>query len=444
MLTEHEIRLPLALALAMGLAQWQVWLWLWRGRVSVTWARGITVAGTVVAVSWAAWSGLDDAAQWDLRIYHEAGREILAGVRPYSTEFFEDLGAFNPPPALPFYVALASVSEAVATTVWAIVNAGLLLSLVPLTAWGLMPPSKDNPELESGSDERSWLGPLAVAVTLSASSCLTVQAGQWSALVASAIVAALVLRERGRPGLAGFLLALATIKVQMMALMLPLVLRRKDLRLVLAMGLAFVGVSLVYLPPTDLVPSALRLAEVLRDHAGPGRMNDYTLQSVNSDTLVGIRYTLSCLGLEDRSLIERIDLACFAMAAIGLFWADRRGLRSRSTLVSLACLASSITIYHRTYDLVLLAIPLTCSIVHAMRNDPVGRRRTGWAILSVVLLLAMNAPSGLGEIAETLQRSLGPWSEGPIRILVRPWATWLVLGAIIGLGWLSRDEASSR
>ena len=92
---------------AAGLALISIILLVVRGRVPDRLLWIATTGGaiaSVVRLVYLHWSGVLGV---DYRIFYEAGRDVLAGVSPYSPSRFASHPFLNPPSTFPFFAVIA-------------------------------------------------------------------------------------------------------------------------------------------------------------------------------------------------------------------------------------------------------------------------------------------------------------------------------------------------
>ena len=106
----------------------------------------------------------------------------------------------------------------------------------------------------------------------------------------------------------------------------------------------------------------------------------------------------------------------------------------RGAAISLTALYSIIFFYHRSYDLLILALPVAFAAIEAGREPEM----TAWGALALLAMFVN--PSGMRAIAEWSFALGCGWGQ-VVRAIVLPITTWLILGALAGL-WSSVRRAS--
>src|SRR5262249_9669429 len=90
-----------------------------------------------------------------------------------------------------------------------------------------------------------------------------------------------------------------------------------------------------------------------------GKVNDYSFDNPYDHMIIGFDRTLYCLGLRDRSVIGLAQGAILVGIGLWLLWLALRPQGfPRRALCSIVALYAMIFLYHRTYDMTILALPL--------------------------------------------------------------------------------------
>ena len=366
----------------------------------------------------------------DFRIFRIAGRIVLEGGNPYamSANVF-----INPPTALPLCVGFAAMPDWVGHA-WLAFNFFGGLALVPL-AWLAL----------GGRREGRWLPEAFVLAILAAvigfSDAAVVQnnLGQISTFTALAILGSLALLATGRRLAGGLGLAVATMKV---ATMLPFCLVAIDRKKIDFRCLAGIALGVVVLccsaTRPDLLPS--RLADNLRRIGAQGeigRINDQSFSGPVNWAIIGFQHAYYRLGIVDRRLLVVMEGLTLAALGVPLAWAAWRRVLARPALLALLGLYATIFLYHRTYDLVLLALPLTYATGLARRGPTRARGPAAASGMAMVIALYLRM-EGLRVMNQ------GHEAQGWVaRSFLASPATWLVLVALALLAraaWCTRGE----
>jgi hypothetical protein len=187
------------------------------------------------------------------------------------------------------------------------------------------------------------------------------------------------------------------------------------------------GLSVVAAPPARwpaLLQSNLRQ---IKASAEPGKVNDYGFEQYISSDIMAFDHLLYRSGLRDRELIAALHLGAVAGLLAACVVVGKRGSVAAASIVATGAM---LVLYHRTYDSVLLALPLACGASIALSSS--GRRRLT-AIASVALLLAvMDQPrSALSGLTRwSLEHGTVGWL---VQAVVLPYATWSILAALVCL-----------
>jgi hypothetical protein len=386
---------------------------LFRIRVRSGWAW--TVAGVgIAAFFFRTW--LEPPEGWDLRYFWISGRDVLDGIDPYRHLF-----CVNPPTAFPLFALLGLLSFPGALLLWTVLGLLGTCALVVLSrrvlaseageVWDFPPPV---------------VGVLTAAVALSVPSGYAIAAGQLSLLTAVVLLLAVWARNRARPVQAGLWLAVGTVKVQTMLPFLLLFGRRQDRRAWVSLAVGCLGFYLLASPPAELFTRLQECLHNITTLASPGRVNDYS-QSTGADQ-IGLNRALHFVGVHDRGIAQALALGLVLLLGA---WVGRRCLGRRAwpaaPAIALVGLYAALFLYHRLYDLVLLALPLAyaCGRARGAR----GAARLWYAgsalCLLAVLYVRLEAVKALSEAAMAPGAHLGWWGA-----LVVPCATWLLLLAL--------------
>ncbi len=391
------------------------------------WAYALAGLGLLAYLAWiAAVLFVLPTGNMDFAVFYRAGREAAEGRDPYL--FGGEMVFLSPPPALGAFRMIAALPYRWVGAAWSVVSAALTLALVPLANHLIAADSKDDPTAPPAppGDLRALL---TAALVNSNASIWGHRSGQLCALTAFMILVALWGRLRGRPGLAGVALAFAAFKPATVLPFLVVFLRRSDWRTWLALALVSIGLTFAAGPPRTwqaLVTNDLRQ---IAASGGPGKINDYDYPRAISADILAFNHLAHRVGLRDRGLISGLQSGAVGLLSLGLVLVRDR--RPFVAVASLAAVGSMLVLYHRMYDAVILALPLAYGSALAVRAT--GRRRV-CAVLAVVGLLGV-----IDQPREALM-VLTQWSlkQGVMGRLaqgvVLPYATWLLLLAMLALG----------
>ncbi len=365
----------------------------------------------------------------DFAVFLRAGREAAAGQDPYS---YAGADVFlNPLPALGVFRIAAQIPAVVLGTLWTMITAVLAAALVPLANRILIEGKQTDDPAAPGSLPGDIASLLSAAILNSNASIWGHRLGQLSVLMALALMLAVWARQRGRPALAGLALAVAACKPATLLPFLVLFLRKRDRAAWISMTAVLLGLSLVAAPPArwpGLLQSNLRQ---IKASSEPGKVNDYGFEQGISSDIIAFDHLFYRLGMRDRELIAHAHLAAVAGLLAVCVAVARRG--SPAATASIVAVGAMLVLYHRTYDSVLLALPLACGASIALSSS--GSRRLT-AVASVALLLAVvdqprSALSGLTRW--TLGHGAVGWL---VQAVVLPYATWSILASLVCLASL--------
>jgi hypothetical protein len=423
-----------------------------RIKPAVVWTLAVITGALALGVLYSVLHSmtLDYRAGIDYRIFRAIGADVWAGADPYADDRFFEHPFLNPPSSLPLFAAFDLLPLRAGFLVWGALNLLGCAALVPLARPALAAQERldgalvgricnpsgriANPSHEQGP-EPPWLPPEIVVVALSCAlvasdaTLIVMVLGQMSVLAAVALVAALAAQARGRPTAAGVLLALATVKVATMLPFLLLFLRRADWRAWAALAVTTLALCLAAVPPAELPGRLATLLERSRQLQAPGQVNDYSFEGTQSENILGFEHALYRLGLRDGTTIR---LAQYAAVLLLGAWVARqvlgRGRLPRAAACSLVALYSTVFLYHRAYDTVILALPLVYSAGRArLANGPA---RWLFAGCAVAILLVLNLNVTLLRSLTHLSLEWGGWGR-VVQAVVLPYATWLILLAML-------------
>jgi hypothetical protein len=245
--------------------------------------------------------------------------------------------------------------------------------------------------------------------------------------------------------LAGTALALATIKVATMLPFLLLFLRRGDRWTWASMAAVVLGLCLLGSPVQDLPRRMREEVQNIARYRMPGELDDYSFQSPVHHCIVAVNRWLYCLGLRDRTLIQVLQLVLLLAIAGWLGWefygrsaAPPGAQLPTAACEAMVCLLASIFLYHRLYDMVVLALPLLYCVEQSRTRT--GWRRWGFALCVIGILAVLNLPRGkpLSDLAN--------WSHGAgtlgwaVQAIVLPYSVWVVFFVMAMIKFGSRAE----
>jgi hypothetical protein len=399
---------------------------LFRLSVRSGWAWAVTAAGVACFFLRTA---LEPPAGGDLHYFWISGRDILAGIDPY-----RHVTCVNPPTAFPLLALLALLPFPQMLVLWTAVTLAGTCALVVLSRRALASEAGEQDPLLAPA-----LGVLTAAVALSVPSGMSVAYGQLSLLTAVVLLLAVWARNRGRPLQAGLWLAIGTAKVQTMLPFLLLFHRRRDLPAWGSLAVCSLGLALLGSPPAELFTRLQECLQNIATLASPGYLNNYPSE-VCFD-VIGFNRALHFLGVHDRGLVQAGALVL--VLALGAWVAWRclgRRAWAAAPATALVALYASLFLYHRLYDMVLLALPLVYVFGRARAQRGVARGWYAGAALALfgVLYVRLETVKALSEAAMVPGADLG-WKGA----LLVPCAVWLLLLTVVclegGERWAQRD-----
>lgn len=382
----------------------------------------------------------DGTAAGDHYAFYVSGRDALAGRNPYlerssqaekaSIKVANDNVALNPPSALPLFMLLTLGPLHQSYLGFVVLNLLLTLILPVLAARALA-----SPESAMGQTMRKNVPLFAAVLLVSWGVFLGVVVGQLYFVVAAGIIAALWAQRADRPYLAGILLAFATIKPNTLMPFLLLFLRRSDWKTWLMLSATTLGLILIGTPPLEVIGRLRFLLERISTYGQPGRINDASFMNPISSTILGIDRLLFCLGFTHRRAVSLTQI--IILVGVGLMLARRilfNGNAERAASISLIAIYSTVFLYHRQGDAVILILPLTYALASfSEKRDPAPR---GLLVFSMLcLLVPLFIPGTVLTKLQTRVASPG-MTAAAIRVLVLPLSNYAIVAGFVSL-WMA-------
>jgi len=380
------------------------------------WAWAVTAAGLATLAIWSC--GIRDAGACDFKVFWRAGADVLAGRDPY-----ENPGCVNPPTAFALYAPLALLPYHAAHILWVVLNVG---GAAVLAAFA-------QSALAGAGDDASWrlpapvLGVLTALVAMSVSVRYGMEVGQVALLTTLALLLAVHAWTRGRAPATGIALALASVKAATMLPFLLLLHRRKDGAAWVVLTAAGFGLFLLANPPGELLARLGACHANIAHLAQPGKMNDYAMGSINAD-LIGIDRALYFSGLTDRTVVRALQLGLTALLGAWVAWrvCGKRKLPPAAACCLVAFYAAMF-LYHRLYDMVILALPLVYATGRARSETGAVRVLYTASVMAIIGLLYLRLETIHAVIsALSSDHPPSPW----LQALVIPHAFWLLSAAM--------------
>jgi Glycosyltransferase family 87 len=375
-------------------------------------------------------------ANSDLKAFLIAGRESIAGRDPYSSG--GEMVALNPPSAQGVFRIAAALPYPIVAGAWSLLNAAMVLVLVPMANQMLAREREEDPDRAPPALPFELVALLSAALVNSNAALRGHRWGQLCALTAFALMAALNSRQLSRPWRAGAWLALAAFKPATALPFLALFLRRVDRRAWVALAGVSIVLTAIAAPPGKW-PALFRNNLTQIGVAGEvGKINDFSYARGISGDMVSFNQMFNRFGLRDRRVIAGLQWmgVIIVLGVVGANW-NRRPFTAAA---SLTAIGSMLVLYHRTYDAVVLALPIAYAA--ALSRSTTGRQRT-WALVSVALLLAaIDQPRE--ALIDLTEWSLTHGIVGRIvQMTVLSMPTWSVTAALFTLWTCVRIDGSS-
>jgi len=410
-----------------------------RGRVGPIWLKPAFALGVLLSAVRLYFLSLSPAWGVDHAIFRRVGIDILDGLNPYAAERFWGHPFLNPPTTLPLFAAFAIPDAGLSLLLWSAINSVIALALVFLAHRVLV--TLDGETIP----EPSWyeLGSLSAVVAISDASTATIQLGQLSLFATLLILCALDAQAKRRPILAGACLGFATMKISTMMPFFILFHSKTDRPTWVALGLTVLFLCMVTGHPERLPAQCRSLVHYISDLSKPSAVNDISYDGPQNESIVGFDHAFFRLGLRGRTA-----LAISQWAAIGLLgtWLAKQVWRETIPMGlsgSLVSLFSVLFLYHRVYDSVIFAFPLTYALGRAKSSHGWPRRLFAASVIAMLVVMYMRRRTllSLTQLAPT-------WGFAGrlIQALILPYATWLTLAGmtLLWLGAQVSHEAPSQ
>ena len=359
----------------------------------------------------------------DLLLFWRAGQDLLHGRSPYSGPILSS------PNSLPLFAAFALVPLTTLGLFWKwfnILGAALLVPLSYILVGGSQSPFPRH------SLTTIQIAGLSGLVVLSNASVGNAGGGQLHVWTALTLLLGLVARMRGFQVLAGVAIALACVKVHTAAVFLLVLTWKRDGRTWVSFVLAIATLTLATTAPPILLDRVGEMLSNVKALSAPGAGNDYSYGAPASSTILGFNHALYRIGLRDRSIIGEIHLALNFILVTWTVWRVRSGRMPQSAQYSLLALVGVAFLYHRLYDAILLALPLTYSAVRYRSSSPQARWLYG-VVGSTISALLFIPEYSLALLTKAQLPSL-------VQAVLLPLPFWLLLTAIAALDCAERIE----
>jgi hypothetical protein len=368
----------------------------------------------------------------DFRSFWTTGALVLQGVDPILGMSERPLPPLNPPTAFPIFAAFALAPWNAAFVAWTAVSATLCVALTPLSRLVI------EGRGESYNLDRPGVALVAAAFVLSNAPRSMLQSGQLAAVVALGLIVALAAQAKGRPFAAGAAFVLGSVKPNTLLPFGLLFLRRRDLATWVAVAVFTAAVCLETGRALDAPRRAREYVAAVQSFNAPGRVNDVTFDGPATPGMVGADYALYRLGFRSARSAAAAQIAALTLIGAAL---ARRVLRRGVELptggdCAQVALYSTVFLYHRTHDFVVLALPLTHAVGRA--RAAAGRARWAFAAAAAAMVGALAHQRKLVEWLEAAVRHRSDPAAWLVQAAVLPHATWLVLLAMFALALAER------
>jgi dolichol-phosphate mannosyltransferase len=390
---------------------------LWGGGLLGTLAFAWVVRGT-------------DWTTGDAEEFWRSGLSAREGRNPYVGSGLlngGDIYVLNPPPAIAGFVLFSLLPMPIYLVVW---------RLLAVLTYGATTFASSF-SLGDEGDARPWRLPVEALVLLSGAVLMsTVIRGAVASMASTYltiafVLGALVCRARGKPVAAGICLALGMTKVTTLLPMLLLFCRKKDLKTWIAFAVVGVVLTFVAIRPANLPAALERNLYNIRQCSAPGGINDWLADPVSNLGLITFDYAVFHLGIRERGVIKAVGWALTGGLGAWIAWLllRRRRLPDAPACAILAAF-SALFMYHRLYDMGILAIPLVYCAGRSLR-EPGGLRWAYRFCAAAILWVFYLRVNQIEKLLPVIQEAglLPRLAEA----LVLPQAVWVTLAALVVL-----------
>jgi Glycosyltransferase family 87 len=366
---------------------------------------------------------------WDFEVYYQTGSAVVRGTDPYASKLSQYL--IN---ALPMFALFALFPFRVSAALWYVLNLIFLFLVVRLSQL-IVKQSK-----ASGSGV-PWYGDahVTLAVLLAGATTWGLDAGQLVIWTMLWIYAAIYALARKREVTAGIALAAASLKITTSFPFLLLLLGRGHGKAWIAFAAVLTLLCLCLYPPDRLAGLVAGQFENVREARQVGEINDYSFSGPYHDDMLGLEHWLYCLGLRNNGVISLLQLGILLVIGLGLLREFLVRVRPVDELrhAVLLCLFSCVFLYHRSYDSVILALPLFYCVDRARVQGHCGA--VMYKAVATGLVLVLNFPRG-GVLIRLSNWSQSSGLAGRLaQILVLPYCTWILLTSMFLLWYLGHE-----
>jgi Glycosyltransferase family 87 len=403
------------------------------------WGRLVATLGLSFFLTASVATACGPLIAYDFHSFWEFGGAILAGEDPTAFVATHPLPPLNPPTAFPLFASFSLLPFQASLVLWVTVSASLCVALVPLSLRTLA----DRGVPGVGELPRWAVALAAAGFVISNAPRSMLQSGQLAAAGSFGLLAAVAAQSAGRPGWAGFWLVPGTIKPNSALPFLLLFHRRRDWKTWVVASVLCVAACLAAGWARDPVARMSLYLKTVARHGKPGGVNDYSFHGPQTAGMVGLDYALFRLGFRAPGAAGRAQLVVLALIGVPL---SIRILRRPDALptggdCAQIALYSTIFLYHRTHDFVIIALPFSYAL--ARSRVALGLPRAGYLVAAFAILLALSQQRKGVELLEAALKDRSDLIAHVLQAVVLPYATWLILVAMAALALADRRESVS-
>jgi hypothetical protein len=357
-----------------------------------------------------------------------AGQALHHGENPYDVH-----GVINPPTAFPFYLAIGAVPLAAIRVIWI---AGLVFGALLVVEMGrrALVAAGDG---DARRIEPSFVLLLTAILCQSRANRMGIELGQLALPVTLFVLGAFWAYHRGCHVIAGALMALASVKTPTMLPCLLVFHRRSDWKVWAALAVTGFGLVLSTTAPGDIIPRCRDCLRGIAATRAEGHTDDIGIANHRNTSMVSLDLLLNRLGMTDPGAVQPVQGAILLGLLLVIAWMVLgRDRVSPAAAMSMIALYAMLFLYHRLYDLLLLALPLV--YVSGRARSATGQARWLYVGCAACMLVAMNTMPWMLSGARERVLNVDDSFSALLRVLVLPHLTWMVLTSLVLLLWAER------
>ncbi|MBI1276795.1 MAG: DUF2029 domain-containing protein [Anaerolineaceae bacterium] len=269
-----------------------------------------------------------------------------------------------------------------------------------------------------------------------------VRAANLGILIGLCIFPMYILVRKQRPGLAGFLLALTSVKPTFAPWYLVYYFLRRKFRLIIVCMITIGVITIIPLVLTGrpIVESLKQMAQKMSQLNVPGDVNDLSPFIPGSALMIHLQPLVNRLLNTEGLFPTAVTWGTILLVSVYvgyLIWKTRDTGGADSWInFSLVSAISLMGIYHRNYDLFLLFPALICVYLH-IKQLPSGAAKRNWIIFLAVVIIVLSMPR---DIISNLSYAQPSVNDSYIMRILSPYQIWATVAAIAATIWIKRKQ----